>query len=77
MKCVVCQGGEIEAREVMEEVKIENNIIFVPVRIPVCKTCGGKYYDRHAMLFLEEIEEKVKNKEIELKEIGKVLTLST
>ena len=27
--------------------------------------------------FLEEIEEKVKNKEIELKEIGKVLTLST
>jgi YgiT-type zinc finger domain-containing protein len=77
MKCVICQGEEIEVRELMEEVKIENNIIFVPVSIPVCKNCGERYYDRQTMLFLEEIEEKVKNKEIELKEIGKVLTLST
>jgi len=35
----------------MEEVKIENNIIFVPVRIPICKTCGERYYDRQTMLF--------------------------
>ncbi len=73
MKCIVCQGEEIEVKEVMEEVRIDDNIVFVPVTIPVCKLCGERYYDRQTMHFLEEIERKIKNREIELKEIGKVL----
>lgn len=75
MKCVICQGEEIEVKEVTEEIKIDDNIIFVPIRIPICKLCGERYYDRRTLQFLEEMERKIKNKEVELKEIGKVLTL--
>ena len=76
MKCVICHGGEIEAMEVKEEFAVDNNIVYVPVQIPVCKNCGERYYDRRTMQFLEGIEAKISKKEVELEEIGKVLMYS-
>ena len=73
MKCVICNGNEIETTEVKEEIAVDDNIIYVPIKIPVCKTCGERYYDRKTIRFLEEIKDKLDKEELELKEIGKVL----
>jgi len=73
MKCVICHGQDIRYKEVKEEISFGNNIVFIPVKILVCQTCGERYYDRRTMQFLEEIEEKIRNTKVKLKEIGKVL----
>ncbi|MEK7396172.1 MAG: YgiT-type zinc finger protein [Candidatus Poribacteria bacterium] len=73
MKCVICYGNEIEIMEVKEEIADDDNIIYISIKIPVCKTCGERYYDRKTVRFLEEIKDKLDKEELELKEIGKVL----
>ena len=73
MKCVICHGDEIRVTEIKEEFAVGNDIVYVLIKIPVCKNCGERYYDRRTMQFLEEIERKLHKKRIELKEIGKVL----
>ncbi len=73
MKCVICHGQDIQMKKVNEEIQFNNNVIHVPIRIPVCSNCGERFYDRRTMKYLEEVEDKVKNKQAELKEIGKVL----
>lgn len=74
VNCVICKGEEIELREVTEEIKIENDVVLVPVKVLVCKTCGERYYDRQTIVFLEKIKEKLRNKKVELKKIGKILS---
>ena len=73
MKCVICHGNEIELMEVKEQFTVGNDIVYVPIKVPVCKNCGERYYDRRTMQLLEEIESKLNKKQIELKEVGKVL----
>ena len=58
MKCVVCHGNEIESMDVKEEIVIDDDIVYIPIKVPVCKTCGERYYDRRTIRFLEEIKEK-------------------
>ena len=41
MQCVICHGSEIETKKVNEEVRIENDVVFIPVEVLVCKTCGA------------------------------------
>lgn len=76
MKCIVCHSEDIFEKEVMEEFKSENNIVYVPIKTHVCSNCGERYYDRRTMKFLEETEKKISENQIELKEIGKVLMAS-
>jgi YgiT-type zinc finger domain-containing protein len=71
MKCVICHGNEIEIMEVKEEITDDGNIIYIPIKIPVCKTCGERYYDRKTVRFLEEIKDKLDKEELELKENGR------
>jgi YgiT-type zinc finger domain-containing protein len=71
MKCIICHGDNIKAVEVKEEFHLGNDIVFFPVTIPVCQTCGERYYDRRTMEQLERVEEKVKSAS-GLKEIGKL-----
>jgi len=75
MKCVICHSEDIEVKKVKEEIKIGNDIIYVPIEIPVCNSCGERYYERKTLQNLEAIEFRLKNKEISVKEIGKVLTV--
>lgn len=77
MKCVICHSEDIEVKKVKEEIKIGNDIIFVPIEIPVCNSCGERYYERKTLQNLEEIEFRLKNKEINVKEVGKVLTVQS
>jgi YgiT-type zinc finger domain-containing protein len=76
MKCVICHGDEIKVMEVKEEFVVGNDIVYIPIKVPVCKNCGERYYDRRTMQFLEGIEDKLSKREAELKEIGKVLMYS-
>ena len=73
MKCVICHSDEIKVMDVKEEFILGNDIVCVPIKIPVCKNCGERYYDRRTMQLLEEIREKLIKKQIKLKEVGKVL----
>lgn len=73
MKCVICHGEDIKVMEVKEEFTFGSDIVYIPVKTPVCQTCGERYYDRRTMQLLEEIEEKIRKTAVKLKEIGKVL----
>ena len=75
MKCVICHSEDIEVKKVKEEIKIGNDIVYVPIEIPVCNSCGERYYERKTLQKLEETEFRLKNKEISVKEVGKVLTV--
>jgi hypothetical protein len=47
------------------------NSPLVPMNILVCATCGGRYYDRKSMRKIEEIRKKLKNKKLNVEEVGK------
>jgi len=73
MNCIVCKGSNIEHRTVDEQIKTERDIILVPVDILVCSNCGERYYDRKTIRKIEEIRKKLKHKELEVEEVGKVM----
>jgi len=76
MKCLICHGEDIQVTEVKEELRIENNIVCVPIHTPVCRTCGERYYDRRTIRFLEEVDRQLKEGKANLQEVGKVLAYS-
>ncbi len=73
MKCVVCKGSDIELKTVDKRIKAGRDIIIVPMNILVCSSCGERYYDRKTMKKIEEIRTKLKNQELDIEEIGKVM----
>ena len=73
MKCIICHGEDIQVTEVREELRVENNIVYVPIRIPVCRACGERYYDRRTVRFLEEVDQRLREGKVDLQEVGKVL----
>lgn len=73
MKCVICHGENIKVMEVKEEFTLGSDVVFFPLQIPVCQTCGERYYDRRTMQSLEEVEGKIRKTTVKLKEVGKVL----
>ena len=73
MKCIVCKGSDIEPKAVDEQIRAGRDIILVPMNILVCSNCGERYYDRKAMRTIEEIRTKLKNQELDVEEVGKVM----
>lgn len=73
MKCIVCKGEDILKTNIKEELKVGNDIIFVPINIPVCSSCGEKYYDRKTIKYLESEEQRLREGKVNLNEVGKVL----
>ena len=76
MKCVICHGDNIQAKDVNEELTVGNDVVYVSVKALVCQTCGERYYDRRTMQFLEEAERNLKEGKAKLQEVGKVLIYS-
>jgi len=76
MRCLICHGEDIQVTEVKEELRVGNNIVYVPVHTPVCRTCGERYYDRRTIRFLEEVDRQLKEGKANLQEVGKVLAYS-
>ncbi len=73
MKCIVCKGSDIELKTVDEQIRTERDIVLVPMKILVCSNCGERYYDRKSMRMIEEMRNKLKNKELGVEEVGKVM----
>ena len=74
MKCIICHGEDIHVTAISEELKIGDDVVYVPIQIPICHTCGERYYDRRTVQFLEQLESKLKDgTEAHLREVGKVL----
>jgi len=76
MKCVICRGEDIKEKEVEEEIRVGNDIVLVPVKVMECMSCGERYYDRRTMKMLEEVEDKIEKKRLEVEPIGKVLKVA-
>lgn len=74
MKCVVCHGESIEAREVKEPIEVGSDVLYVTVTVPACQTCGERYYDRKTVKYLENVEAEVRAGGAKVREVGKVLT---
>ena len=73
MECIICHGNDIEKKEVKEEIKDGNNIIYITISIPVCLSCGERYYDRNTIRKIDELKKNIKTKEC--KEVGKIYEL--
>ena len=73
MKCIVCKSPDIEPKTVDEQIKSGEDIILVPMHLLVCSNCGERYYDRKAMQRIENIRKRVKNQNLDVEEIGKVM----
>jgi YgiT-type zinc finger domain-containing protein len=73
MKCVICHGDNIEAKSIQEILTIGNDVVYVPLKVLVCNSCGERYYDRRAMHLLETAEKRLKEGKVHLEEVGKVL----
>jgi YgiT-type zinc finger domain-containing protein len=73
MKCVVCKGSDIESKTVDEQIRTERDIILVPINILVCSNCGERYYDRKTLRKIEEMRKKLKDNQLDVEEVGKVM----
>jgi len=76
MKCIICKSPDIVVKEVDEKIKLDNDIALYPVNVKVCNNCGERYYDRNTMQQLEDVKEKLKNKELTLQVVGKVVRVA-
>ena len=76
MKCIICNGENIYKADVKEEMKIGKDIVYLPINIPVCSTCGERYYDRRTIQYLENEGQRLKEGKVALNEVGKVLEYS-
>jgi YgiT-type zinc finger domain-containing protein len=45
MKCIVCKSNDINLKNVDEEIRIDKDIILIPIEVLVCNICGERYYD--------------------------------
>ena len=73
MKCVICKSSDIQKKMIEEEIKSGMDIVLVPLNVLVCMNCGERYYDRNTMRKIEDVRSRIKQKNLEVEEVGKVL----
>ncbi len=73
MKCVICKSSDIQKKMVEEEIRSETDIVLVMLEALVCMNCGERYYDRRTIRKIENIRSRLKQRELEVEEVGKVL----
>jgi YgiT-type zinc finger domain-containing protein len=76
MKCVICKTGNLNIKNVEEEIRSKHDIALVKMDLLVCENCGERYYSRNDMLKLDQIKNKLTDKSINVKEIGKVFSIA-
>ncbi|MBI3354323.1 MAG: YgiT-type zinc finger protein [Nitrospirae bacterium] len=73
MRCVICKSSEIQTKIVEEEIKVDRDIVLIPIEVLVCLNCGERYYDRKTVRKIEEMKARLIKHDLEVKEVGKVL----
>jgi hypothetical protein len=56
-----------------EEIKSGRDIVLVALDVLVCMNCGERYFDRNTMRKIEDVRSRLKQKDLEVEEVGKVL----
>lgn len=75
MRCIICHSTDISVRRVNEQLARGEDMVLVPVEVPVCNNCGERYYDRRTMQRLEEIEDAIDAGRVSLERVGEVLRI--
>ena len=73
MKCVVCNGSNIQAERVDEQIRAGEDIVLLQMDILVCETCGERYFDKKNMKKIEKVREQLRDHKLKVKEVGKVM----
>ncbi len=73
MKCVICKSSDIQKKMIEEEIKSGMDIVLIPLNVLVCMNCVERYYDRNTMRKIEDVRSRIKQKSLEVEEVGKVL----
>jgi YgiT-type zinc finger domain-containing protein len=76
MKCIICHGESIEKKNVREERSVGNDIVYIPIEVLECLTCGERYYDRKTRRYMEDIDQKLHDGKAVMRDIGKVKILA-
>ncbi|MBE7439165.1 MAG: YgiT-type zinc finger protein [Spirochaetales bacterium] len=72
MKCVVCNGEDLNKRVVDEEIRSGPDVIIVPIQVVACASCGERYYSRENIQYLEKVRDSIPAEAKDLIEIGRV-----
>jgi len=56
-----------------EEIKSGRDIVLVALDVLVCMNWGERYYDRNTMRRIEDVRSRLKQNDLEVEEVGKVL----
>jgi len=75
MKCVICNGSDIEVRTVDERIALGDDIVLTRLTIPVCSQCGERYYDRKTMQLIEQVRTRGKQRLLDVEDVGKVFRI--
>ena len=73
MECVVCNLSKVETKTLDMKIEVGRDIVLVPVNIMICANCSERYYNTDVLKKIEEIKSKLKNRELDIIEIGKVM----
>jgi len=73
MKCLVCNGSNIQAERVDEQIRAGEDIVLLQMDILVCETCGERYFDKKNMKKIEKVREQLRDHKLKVKEVGKVM----
>jgi len=60
-------------RMVEEEIKSGTDIVLVPMGVLVCMNCAERYYDRKTLRKLEDVRPRLKQNDLKVEEVGKIL----
>jgi len=77
MKCVICSSPDIELKNANEQIWVGDDVALIPLKVLVCANCGERYYDRRAMHQLEEAEQALKERRLQVETAGRVLRVTT
>lgn len=58
-KCALC-GGDVDPQKVEKVIRIEKDVVIVPVDAEVCQQCGEAYYTQKIIEKLQEIKKRLK-----------------
>ena len=76
MHCVICKRGTVKSGTVQGVLRVETDLLMVPVEAAVCDECGETYYSTEAMRHLEEMRENLLRKLIARPSVGHVYQIS-
>lgn len=72
MKCVICQGKDIETEEVKEEIHHQSDIYLLELHLPVCQQCGERYYSRNDLRKIETHRQNIQEGNTKTKKSGEI-----